>query len=379
MKTNYTILAIDTSCDETSAAITVDDRIMSNVISSQVALHKKYGGVVPILAQRAHKERIGFVVEEALVRYEVQRLKDTKTQNKFKAQSLKKNNRDYLSDLRYIDAVAVTIGPGLAPALEVGIAKAKELAKQFNKPLIAVNHMEGHLLSSFAKNSKGRESRSMNHESRKKFPLLGLLISGGHTELVLMEDFGKYKLVGETLDDAVGEAYDKIAKILNLGYPGGPIVERLAKSGNRKTYPLPIPMKDRKDLNFSFSGLKTAVLYLVQKLKEKNGNLSKQVICDICASFQYSATQSLIDKLLLAIDQYESKAILLGGGVISNLYIRSEIRKAVNGIPVFIPYSKKLFTDNAGMIGVSAYFQARRNDFVKDIEKVDRLPGLNFS
>ncbi|KKR75988.1 MAG: putative tRNA threonylcarbamoyladenosine biosynthesis protein Gcp [Candidatus Levybacteria bacterium GW2011_GWA2_40_8] len=360
LKKNFTILAIDTSCDETSVAVTVDDRVIANVVSSQIALHKKYGGVVPILAQRAHRERIDAVIEETINRA-----------NKF--------------SINNVDAIAVTVGPGLAPALEVGIAKAKELALKFQKSLIAVNHMEAHLLSSFAKNSKGKNlvvssQLSACPTARRVvgFPLLGLLISGGHTQLVLMKNFGRYQLIGETLDDALGEAYDKIAKILELGYPGGPMIERLAKTGNPKNYPLPVPMRNRKDLNFSFSGLKTAVLYLVKDLKKEQGKLLKQIICDICASFQSAAAQSLVDKLLLAVKQHQPKAILMGGGVISNLYIRKQIRKAVKNLPIGLPYSKKLFTDNAGMIGVCAYFQAKRSDFVKEIEKIDRVPGLSF-
>lgn len=350
MEKPYVILSVDTSCDDTSAAVTKNDCVVSNVISSQIELHKKWGGVVPILAKRAHEERIEVVVNEALKRAKLESAKE-------------------------VDALAVTIGPGLAPALEVGIRFVKQLAEKYKKPVIAVNHMEGHLLSSFAKNSAGNGLRSV------EFPLLGLLISGGHTQLVLMHDFGKYELLGETLDDAVGEAYDKVSKMLDLGYPGGPILERLAKDGDERAFKLPIPMRKRTDenYNFSYSGIKTAMMYLVKELKEQN-KLDKQTIQNLAASFQRVVTISLIDKLELTVKKYKPKGVLIGGGVISNLYIRNNIRTAMkrHQLPVYIPYSKKLFTDNAAMIGVAAYYQSLRNDFVKDPQTLDRKPNLSF-
>jgi N6-L-threonylcarbamoyladenine synthase len=363
MNKNIVILAIDTSCDETSVAVTVNDRVVSNVISSQVELHKKWGGVVPILAKRAHEERIGAVVKEAMQRAE-------KTLKKV---DLFPNESDMSSIL---DAVAVTVGPGLAPALEVGIRFAKEFATKHSKLLVAVNHMEGHLLSSFAKNSKGKGTiRSID------FPFLGLLVSGGHTQLVVMRDFGKYELLGETLDDAVGEAFDKVSKMLELGYPGGPIIERLAKGGDETAYNLPIPMRKRHDENFSFSysGIKTALMYLIKDLK-KDERLDKKTIENISASFQRVVSLSLVDKLELAVGKIHPKGILLGGGVISNLYIRSRIQKAMKkkDIPVYIPYSSKLFTDNAAMIGISGYYQVLRNDIVSSSETMDRKPNFSF-
>jgi len=355
MNKKYTILAIDTSCDETAAAVTVNDRVISNVISSQVELHRKYGGVVPALAKRAHQERINPVIAEALKR-------------------AKKHITYHISHITNIDALAVTQGPGLAPALEIGIAKAKELAKEYGKPLIAVNHMEGHLLSSFVKNSK---SSGLFTKTRPQFPALGLLVSGGHTQLVLMKDFGNYQLLGETLDDAAGEAFDKAAKMLNLGYPGGPIIEAIAKKGNPDQHPLPIPLKDSKTLNFSFSGLKTACLYLVQKLEKQE---VKNYHADVAASFQKSISLALAEKLSLAIQIHRPKMILLGGGVISNLTVRKHLRKTTRdfGLPLFIPYSKNLITDNAAMIGVAAYYKAQRGEFVKNPATLDRQPNLNF-
>jgi len=353
---NYFILAIDTSCDETSAAVTCNDRVVSNVISSQVELHRKYGGVVPALAKRAHKQRINAVISEALKR------------------ALPKISKSSQSPYINIDAIAVTQGPGLAPALEIGIAKAKELSLNYKKALIAVNHMEGHLLSSFAKNSAGKGPFT---NFKPRFPALGLLVSGGHTQLVLMKDFGQYQLLGETLDDAAGEAFDKVAKMLNLGYPGGPIIETIAKSGNPDKYNLPIPLKDSKTLNFSFSGLKTACLYLVQKLERQK---AKNYHPNVAASFQKVLSLHLAEKLSLAIQRYQPRMVLLGGGVISNLTVRKHLRKAAKdfNLPSFLPYSKKLLTDNAAMIGVAAYYQALQGKFVKNPRDLDRLPNLNF-
>ena len=206
-------------------------------------------------------------------------------------------------------------------------------------------------------------------------PALGLLVSGGHTQLVLVKKIGQYQLLGETLDDAAGEALDKLAKMLHLGYPGGPIIEELAKNGDPATIPLPVPMQYSKDLNFSFSGLKTAALY---QIKMEGSDPSKKYIYDMCAAFQQAIAISLTTKLKKAINQYQPKTILLGGGVISNLYIRRQIRAAAKPLPIFLPYSKRLYTDNAAMIGVAAYFHYLKKDFVKDPDSLDRQPNLNF-
>ena len=426
MKKHYLIIAIETSLDETCAAVTVNDRVLSNVISSQVELHKKYGGVVPIIAKRAHEERIEAVMNESLKRASVQlrrhaeftRLAGSKrvsASNRFRIKSGMTKQVQDDSIYSAIDAIAVTVGPGQALALEIGIKKAKSLAKKYRKPLIAVSHMEGHLLSSFARNAAGnnpggiheklsRHSEFISESNRFRipsgilkvnksgmtkqvqddgiFPLLGLLISGGHTQLVLVHGFGKYELLGETLDDAAGEAFDKVGRMLGIGYPGGPIIERLAKDGDERAFNLPIPMRKRRDenFNFSYSGIKTALLYLTRELKEQE-KLDKQTIQNLAASFQRVVMLSLIDKLELAVNKTNPKGILLGGGVISNLYIRNHIRAAMSKLqlPVYIPYSKKLFTDNAAMIGVAAYFKAQRGEFISDIDELDRMPNLSFA
>ena len=372
------ILAIDTSCDETCAAVSCGRKILSNVISSQINIHQEYGGVVPHLAKRAHQDKIAWVVKEAL-----QRAKLTRQIQILPAQSDSVHEQAKFRIAESLSAVAVTIGPGLAPALEVGIAFAKKLALKYEKPLIAVNHMEGHLLSSLAKpNTSEVKSASWRTTSEVDFPALGLLASGGHTQLVLVKSIGNYELLGETLDDAAGEALDKLAQMLKLGYPGGPIIEQLAKLGNPDAINLPIPMQHSQDLNFSFSGLKTAALYIIQKKgSELLESSEPRFAYNMCAAFQQAIAKSLIIKLSKALAIYQPKSLLLGGGVFANLYFRAQIRSMAkqHALPLYFPYSKKLFTDNAAMIAVAAFFRFNKGEsFVKDIQALDRQPNLNF-
>ncbi|MFH1546973.1 MAG: tRNA (adenosine(37)-N6)-threonylcarbamoyltransferase complex transferase subunit TsaD [bacterium] len=347
------ILAIDTSCDETSVAVCENNKVISNVVSSQVELHKKWGGVVPDISRRAHKENIDKAIKEALKRAK--------------------------TDISKIDCFAATYGPGLAIALEVGLKKAQELAIENNKPFVPVNHMEGHLLSSFALNQK----KTNTIPRKNDLPAIGLLVSGGHTELILMKDFGKYKKIGETLDDAAGEAFDKVAKMLDLGYPGGPIISEFAKKGMTGSFDLPIPMERSGNLNFSYSGLKTACLYLLEKTKKTRKKQSEWVY-DFCSDFVRTVTKSLVIKLEHAVDKYHPKSVLLGGGVLSNVEIRRGIRKSMNkyGIKVFQPYSERMFTDNGAMIGVAAFFNVKNGSKAvlkgKRISKIDRDPVLSL-
>jgi len=333
------ILSIDTSCDETSVAVTHGRKVLSNVISSQIALHKKYGGVYPALAKRAHEERIDFVVQKAI--------------KKFKP-----------------DAVAVTQGPGLAIALEVGIKKAKELSAAYRIPLIAVNHLEGHIYSCLAQNSAGLPEREII------FPALCLIVSGGHTSLVLMKDHGNYTIVGETLDDACGEALDKAAKILKLGYPGGPVIEKLAEQAV-SSFKLSQPLKDNKNLNFSYSGLKTQFLYLVRDLSEKDFS---QNLKNLAFTFQTACFEQVIRKTSQAIKIYQPKMILCGGGVIANKTLRKLLRQTAksSNLPIFFPPKKDLITDNAAMIGIAAGFHLVKKDFVKKIDLLDRIPRMKL-
>lgn len=337
-----TILSIETSLDDTCAAVTHGLSVISNVVSSQTSYHADWGGTVPDIAKRLHKEWLPKVVSLAL----------------HKAGNPK------------LDAIAVTRGPGLAPSLEQGISYAKELASNLSLPLMGVNHMEGHLLSSFAETKNGTRGLSS-----PLYPALGFLISGGHTELVLMRGIGEYELLGETLDDAAGEAYDKVARMLMLGYPGGPILAEMAKFG-KPVINFPEPMTNRPDLNFSFSGLKTAAR---QYLEREKPALTKEYIQDFAASFQSAVFKHLIKRLRRAIDLYTPQMLLLGGGVVSNTSLRLAVRNLAKeyDLPTYYPKNKKLITDNAAMIGIAAYYQYLRNDFI-DTTTLDRLPNLNF-
>ncbi len=325
-----TILAIETSCDETAAAVlTVADKkpfpqikTLSSVINSQIKLHSKMGGVVPEIAARAHIKNILPVVKHALVTCNLS-----------------------LTDLDYI---AVTAGPGLMPSLIVGVEFAKALAMTTNKPIIPVNHMLGHLYSPL----KQVESRKLKVESL--FPMISLIVSGGHTMIVLMEDIKNYKVLGETVDDAAGEAFDKVAKLLKLPYPGGPEVSRLAEQSENPV-DFPRPMINSKNYNFSFSGLKTAVLYYLQNQKLPATNYQLQA--NICAGFQNAAVDVLVTKTMRAVKEFGAKSVSLSGGVSANNSLREKLKVESKKLKVnfFVP-EKGLRTDNAEMIGLAAAF-----------------------
>lgn len=334
------ILAIDTSCDETAAAVVDGRQMLANVIYSQILIHKKWGGVVPSLAKRAHEERIDFVVNEALKNY------------------------------KQIDAIAVTQGPGLAVALEVGIKKAKELSKRYNKKIISVNHLEGHIYSPFVQNSKGNPKIDFN------FPYLALIISGGHTEFVIFKNHLTYEIIGLTLDDAAGEALDKAAKLLGLGYPGGAVIERLARDvKNFDFFKFPRPMLKNNDLNFSFSGLKTSFYYFLKKNPELITELNK-----LASSFQEAVFETLIRKTEKAIKETGINNLLVGGGVIANLYLRRLFRNLVKKHrgKVLFPSYKYLTGDNAAMIGVVASYKAKKKQYIDNIDSLDRIPRMNL-
>lgn len=352
---NINILAIDTSCDETSVAVVQNRKVLSSVRFSQIDLHKEYGGVVPMIARRAHIESIQGVYEQAL-----------------------KKSKLTIDDINYI---AVTYGPGLAIDLEVGIEFAKDLSIKHSKPLIPVNHMEGHLLSSLVLNTKGKGLVS-DSELENIFPALGLLISGKHTEILVVEDFGKYKKIGQTLDDAAGEAYDKVGRMLNFGYPGGPVVSEFAKKGELGKIQLPIPMEKSKDLNFSYSGLKTACLYKLKDLRE-SGVPEKEWIYDFCRTFVESITKSLEIKLELAIKQYpNTKTVLVGGGVVQSEFVLRRLGALVKKYDLNYYYpNPEDRGDNAAMIGIAGYYNVLRNNYLtkeEDILKLDRDPRLSL-
>ncbi len=356
-------LAIETSCDETSVAILDNRRILSNILATQIPWHAKYGGVVPDIARRKHKQFLPSVLSRAL------KIAQTK-----------------LDD---IDVVAVTIGPGLAIALEVGISQAIKLSRQSNKPLVAVNHMEGHLLSVFAQNRLGRGGA----DPESALPMLSLLISGGHTEIVLVKAIGDYEIIAETLDDAIGEAYDKVGRMLKLGYPAGQVMEKLAQAG-RPRFKLPVPMLQSQNLNFSFSGLKTAVLYQIKDYLQSTSkqktelkdivlgrvDFDRSFVEDMALAFQISVCRSLIAKLEKVCRLHpQIKAISLGGGVAGNAFIRGQIRRLAKqkGLPLLVPYSQKMYSDNAGMIGLAGYYRALAGKFVTD-PNLDRVPNLRL-
>lgn len=332
------ILAIETSCDDTAVSVIEVEprnqsevqprtiRVLANVVSSQIAVHEKFGGVVPMLAAREHAANIQHVFDTALAKAK-----------------LEPSN---------IDLLAVTYGPGLGPSLIVGINFAKALAEKWNKLLIGVDHMDGHIHSNWL------GARTSNLEPSEIFPALNLVVSGGHTDLVLMKNHGDYEIIGETMDDAAGEAFDKVARLLGLGYPGGPKISKLALEGNPATYPLPRPMLHSKDFNFSYSGLKTAVLYLIRDL---GGMLSEQQKADIAASFQDAATDVLIQKTRRAAQEHNVKAVMLSGGVSANALLRERLQALCGdiGVQCIVP-EMQYTTDNAAMIAVAAYFAHQR-------------------
>lgn len=387
-------LAIDTSCDETSVAVVKGRTVLSSIMPSQMEYHKKFGGVVPSLAKLAHAQRIDNVVDQALKKASV--------------------------SLSELNTVSVTYGPGLAIALEVGLKKAKQLSQESGKPLIAVNHMEGHLVSALAL-PNSQQSTDKNFE----FPSIGFLISGGHTEIIYVEDFGKYKKIGETVDDSCGEAYDKCGRILGFGYPAGPVITKFAEENRHnyklsivkdnlsvkiqsenirtgKVYELPVAMVNSGNLNMSYSGLKTAFKQLATSLsgntlsheQEIQGDkgLTKEQVIDLCVLFEAAAIEQLKVKLRKALKEYPSKQLWLGGGVIASARLRTELRSVAREFKTktLYPYTKKLTGDNAAMIGLAANIKVAKIGlenlkhnpeiliYTQDFDSLDREPSLSL-
>lgn len=324
------ILGIESSCDESAIALLDIKKgkikIEKNIISSQINIHKKYGGIVPEVAARHHVENFFPILKQSKI------------------------------DFQKIDSIAVTYGPGLITSLMIGVELAKTLSFIYQKPLIPINHLEAHIYSNWLSH--------LNLFNKKTFPALAVVISGGHTNIFLMEDYGKYKLIGNTVDDAVGEAYDKVAKILNLGYPGGSIISKKAASHKGEdNLKFPRPMMNTKDLNMSFSGLKTAVLYKAREEKKWN----EQKINEYCFSFQQAVIDVLNHKIIKAAEKYKVKNILLGGGVSANNELRLALKAKVDklGIKTYFPELKHT-GDNAAMIAMAGYFnqdKAQKNNF----------------
>ncbi|EIJ40064.1 putative glycoprotease GCP [Galbibacter orientalis DSM 19592] len=320
------ILAIESSCDDTSAAVLHNDKVLSNVVANQ-KIHEEYGGVVPELASRAHQQNIVPVVHQALSKANI--------------------------DKKQLAAIAFTRGPGLMGSLLVGTSFAKSLALGLNIPLIEVNHMQAHILAHFIDEPD---------TPKPSFPFLAMTISGGHTQIVKVYNHFEMEVIGETIDDAVGEAFDKSAKILGLPYPGGPLIDKYAQLGNPKAFPFPKPKVG--ELNFSFSGFKTAVLYFIQKEVKENPNFIEENLYDICASIQYTIIGILIDKLKKASKQTGIKQIAIGGGVSANSGIRKALKEGEQrfGWKTFVP-KFEYTTDNAGMIGIVGYYKFLNQDF----------------
>ena len=408
------LLAIETSCDETAIAIMDFDKkqnpekeikfeVLSNHVLSQINIHREFGGVFPAVAKREHAKNIVNIFKESLKEADLYKEKENINidwnQDNEKIFSEMKDKFDYkkIEEIRILlerepemfselaklltntekpdlDSIAVTAGPGLAPALWVGINFAKALSIFWDIKVYPINHMEGHIVSSLVSNISEKEFIIKNFEK----PALGLLISGGHTEIISFNELGKYEKIGETLDDAIGEAFDKVARSLGLPYPGGPEISRLAETNREnnlqiiKEFKLPRPMINSKDLKFSFSGLKTAVIYKIKEMKENN--IKDEYIKNIISlDFENAVTEILIKKIKDAIEKHNTKSLLIGGGVIANNHIRknfSEFTKQEN-INLYIP-PKFLTGDNAFMIGVAAINQLilkeKKDTNIKDIK-----------
>lgn len=318
MDKDIVILAIESSCDETAAAVVKNGRtVLSNVISSQIALHTLYGGVVPEIASRKHIEKINQVIKEALM--------------------------EANTTLQDIDAIGVTYGPGLVGALLVGVAEAKAISYATKKPLIGVHHIEGHVSANY-----------IEHEELEP-PFLCLIVSGGHTHLVIVKEYGVYEIIGRTRDDAAGEAFDKVARAIGLGYPGGPKVDKLAKEGNKKAIVFPRAHIEGAPYDFSFSGLKSAVLNYLNSCTMKNEEFNR---ADVAASFQEAVVDALVTKTIAAAKEFHMDQIAIAGGVAANSALREAMSNACKEQGLKLCYPSPIFcTDNAAMIGTAAYYE----------------------
>lgn len=318
------VLGVETSCDETSVSVVKDGNIvLSNEVLSQINIHKAYGGVVPEIASREHIKGITYVFDQAI----------------------KKSGLAY----KDIDLIAVTKGPGLIGSLLIGINAAKVISLNYHIPIVGVHHISGHIYANYI--DQGME-----------FPLLALVVSGGHTELVLMKEHFSFEKLGETQDDAVGEAYDKVARVLGLGYPGGPIVDKLASMGN-DTMDFPRPMIHSGDYNFSFSGLKSHVINKSHNMKQRNEVIDHN---DFAASFQEAVTDVLVEKTIKAKDEFKVKQIIVAGGVAANSGLRKKMKERIQDVPVYFP-KMAYCTDNAAMIASAGYFQYKKYEKADDL------------
>ncbi len=338
MKDNILILAIESSCDETAASVIENGRVvLSNIISSQIEIHKEFGGVVPEVASRKHIENINDVVEEALIKAN--------------------------TDSGKIDAIAVTYGPGLVGALLVGVNFAKGLSYAWNKPLIGVNHIEGHISANYIE------------DTNLVPPFVCLVASGGHTHLVYVKDYGEYEILGKTRDDAAGEAFDKVARAIGLGYPGGPLIDKAAKMGNKDAIKFPRVVIDDDTLDFSFSGLKSAVLNYIHNSAQKGEKISVE---DVAAGFQEAVVDVLAMKTIKAAKRMNCGTVALAGGVASNSGLRERLQEeCLKNNYKFTKPSPVLCTDNAAMIGCAAYYKFLNKQFADS--SLNAMPNLELA
>ena len=353
------ILGIETSCDDTAIALveTKDNqrtsfRILSNAIASQISIHQQYGGVFPMLAKREHQKNLPLVLEQVF----------------------KEHNFDPARPA--IDAIALTYGPGLSPCLWAGITFAQELAKKWNLPVIPVDHIEAHLLIGLMRQSND----FLQFPPDTIFPSVALIVSGGHSQIVLMKERGKYEIIGETRDDAAGEAFDKTARILGLPYPGGPSIAKQALIPTNRTFAitLPRPMMRSKDFDFSFSGLKTAVLYDYQARTQEERE-SQEYIREMSSEIQQAIVDVLVSKTLKAVEQFQAKSVILGGGVAANTALRERFREKLSeGVQLLSPLPQ-LSTDNGAMIAIAGYFRYIKGEYPQDASTIEAKPNLRIS
>ncbi|MCA9352893.1 tRNA (adenosine(37)-N6)-threonylcarbamoyltransferase complex transferase subunit TsaD [Patescibacteria group bacterium] len=373
------ILAIETSCDETAISIIRTDTfntptpnftVLSNLVISQINVHAEYGGVFPALAKREHAKNLVPLLEQALREANVYQdgshdVDDTLLENILEREpTLYQALKNLFASIERprIDMVMVTYGPGLAPALWVGVNFARALSIAWNIPIVPVNHMEGHITSILLKDDYMNESEALLPLDQYIFPMLALLVSGGHTQLVLVRDWCTYEIIGETLDDAVGEAFDKTARMLGMEYPGGPKISQAALEGKEnESINLPRPMIHSEGYNFSFSGLKTSVRYLVEELEQKN-ELNEQTINDIAREFEHAVADVLLAKTCKAIETYTIRGLIVAGGVSANTFLTASFKEKMNeySIPLYIPETT-LCGDNSLMIATAGFIQYWRN------------------
>jgi len=331
---NIYILAIESSCDDTSCAVLLNNRVLSNITANQ-KIHEQYGGVVPELASRDHQKNIIAVVDAALKMSNI--------------------------TLQQLNAISVTVGPGLMGSLLVGLSFAKSLALALNIPLIGVNHMQGHILAHFIKD-KIQDTGLKTEDLYPTFPFVCLTVSGGHTQIVKVNNYLDFEIIGETLDDAVGEAFDKAAKILGLDYPGGPLIDKYAKQGDSKKFKF--SDSHIQGYDYSFSGIKTSFLYFIQNNLQKDENFVKDNLYDICASYQHHLIRVLLKNVIHYLQDSGIKQLAIAGGVSANSELRSQIKnlETILNIKTFIP-KFKYCTDNAAMIGITGYYKFLKNKF----------------